>query len=56
MKYRVMAMMNFGIETYHGEYSGIVHDTKEAAEKELEEAKLKVADNATVEYCYIEEI
>lgn len=53
--YRVMVKQNFDYDSFHGEYSGEKHETREAAEAELLEAKLHCVDDETVDYCYIEE-
>ena len=37
--FRVMVKQNFEFDTFHGEYSGLKHETREAAEKELKEAE-----------------
>ena len=54
--FRVMVKQDFEYDTFHGEYSGLKHETREAAEKELKEAEKFVKDDATVDYCYIEEV
>lgn len=56
-RYRVMVKMKFGIDdTFDAEYSGMVHESKEAANIELKEAERKLKDDDLVNYCYIEEI
>lgn len=55
--FKVIALMKFGIDdTYDAEYSGIDHETKEAAEKELQEAKKKTKNDATILNVYIREV
>lgn len=53
--YRVMVKQDFDFDSFHGEYSGVKHKTRKAAEKEMQEAKDFVKDDATVDYVYIEE-
>lgn len=52
--YTVMIKMHFGIDdTFDAEYSGIDHDTKEAAAIELKEAEQKLKDDKLFIYAYI---
>lgn len=53
--YRVMVKQDFSYDSFHGEYSGEKHETREAAEKELLEAKEFTKDDDTIDYVYIEE-
>ena len=54
--YKVIANIDFGIDdTYAAEYSGIEHETKEEAEKELLEAKMHSIDAEYINFLYIEE-
>ena len=56
-KYRIKVNMKFGIDdTFDAEYSGIIHETKAAANVELKEAEHKLKNDDLVIYCYIEEI
>jgi hypothetical protein len=41
---------------YDFEYSGIEHSTREEAEEELAEVKIREADNDSVESIYIREV
>jgi methylmalonyl-CoA mutase N-terminal domain/subunit len=41
---------------YDFEYSGVEHSTREEAEEELAEAKIREADNDSVESIYIREV
>ena len=53
--FRVMVKQVFDFDSFHGEYSGEKHETREEAEAELLEAKLHAVDDETIDYCYIEE-
>ena len=54
--YMVYSKMHFGIDdVFHCEYSGIEHETMEAAEAEYMEAKLHEVDNESLLYLYIKE-
>lgn len=54
--FMVMTKMMFGIDdAFHCEYSGIEHDTEEAAIEEYNEAKLHEVDNEALIYLYIKE-
>lgn len=55
--FKVIANIDFGIDdTYDAEYSGIEHETREAAEKELYEAKLHEIDCEYINNLYIKEV
>ena len=57
MKYIVMVNMNFGIDdTFDGEYSGIIHDTPEAAVNEMTEAEAYGKNDAAFNYSYVKEV
>ena len=54
--YKVYAKIKFGYDdVLHCEYSGIEHETMQAAEAELTKAKLHEIDNDDIYYLYIEE-
>lgn len=54
--FKVYAKIKFGYDdSLDCEYSGIEHDTREAAEAELTKAKLHEIDNDDIYYLYIEE-
>lgn len=54
--FKVIANIDFGIDdTYDAEYSGIEHETQEAAKKELYEAKLHEIDCEYINNLYIKE-
>ena len=54
--FKVYVKIKFGYDdALDCEYSGIEHDTREAAEAELTKAKLHEVDNDNIFYLYIEE-
>lgn len=55
--FKVIATYNYDNENiYDKEYSGIEHDTKEAAKAELTEAKLHEIDCEYIDKLYIKEV